>query len=577
MRGKKLFCALLAALLLTGCAQGDLKDPAETAESAAQATAAPESDAAETAAPESGDDAVDGAVTVQVSDDGVLVDGESAGAGPEGAVYTAHDIVYYEAGHDFTYGEGTAADEHTAEEAAEHTVVHIAAPGTYILSGSMSRGQIAVDLGEDAKEDPDAVVTLVLNGLDVTCSVAPAVIFYNVYECDQAGDQGDAPDLAAAGARVVIADGTENNIDGSYVARIYKSYTLNEAGTAVTDSKKLHKYDGAFYSKMSMTIAGGEAGTGVLNITAENEGLDTEMHLAINGGSVNIVSGNDGINCNEDNVSVVTVNGGSVSIRVDGDTGEGDGIDSNGWLVINGGTVIAQACSDSGDGGIDAEEAICLNGGTVIATGNMLDPITVSDPCCALFSFARRQSGGTRYALTGPDGSELMTFTAENDHTYLLMTGPALTAGEGYALYADGAPVQAVPGGGGMGGRMPGGFGPQMAGGDRQEEPPEAPDGEQPQMPEGEWPEAPDGEQPQMPDGERPEMPDGERPEMPDGERPEMPDGERPEMPDGEQPEMPDGGFGPWDGQQDQAAGELTDAFTLQPGMNQFGSAAPAA
>ena len=554
MSGKKLFCALLAALLLTGCAQGDLQDPAETAETAAPEvatpeTAAPEVAAPEVAAPESGDAAADDAVTVQVGDDGVLVDGESAGADPNGAVYAAHDIVYYEAGHDFTYGEGTEADEHTAEEAAAHTVVHIAAPGTYILSGSMSHGQIAVDLGEDAKEDPDAVVTLVLDGLDVTCTVAPAVIFYNVYECDREGDQGDAPDLAGAGARVVIADGTVNNIAGSYVARIYKSYTLNEAGTAVTDSKKLHKYDGAFYSKMSMTVDGGEAGTGVLNITAANEGLDTEMHLAINGGSVNIVSGNDGINCNEDNVSVVTVNGGSVSIRVDGSTGEGDGIDSNGWLVINGGSVIAQACSVSADGGIDGEEAICLNGGTVIATGSMLDPVTVSDSCCALFSFARRQSGGTRYTLTGPDGTELLAFTAENDHTSLLLFSPDLTEGEGYALYADGTPVQAVPGGGGMGGRMPGGFGPQM----------------------------PDGERPEMPDGEQPEMPDGERTEIPDGERPEIPDGERPEMPDGEPPAIPDGGFGPWGGQPEGQAGELTDAFTLQPGMNQFGSAAPAA
>ena len=570
MSGKKLFCALLAALLLTGCAQGDLQDPAE---SAAQATDAPETAAPEVAAPESGDAVVDGAVTVQVSDDGVLVDGESAGADPGQAVYAAHDIVYYEAGHDFTYGEGTAADEHTAEEAAAHTVVHIAAPGTYILSGSMSHGQIAVDLGEDANEDPDAVVTLVLDGLDVTCSVAPAVIFYNVYECDREGDQGDAPDLAGAGARVVIADGTVNNIAGSYVARIYKSYTLNEAGTAVTDSKKLHKYDGAFYSKMSMTVDGGEAGTGVLNITAANEGLDTEMHLAINGGSVNIVSGNDGINCNEDNVSVVTVNGGSVNIRVSGDTGEGDGIDSNGWLVINGGSVIAQACSVSADGGIDGEEAIRLNSGTVIATGSMLDPVTVSDSCCALFSFARRQSGGTRYALTGPDGTELLAFTAENDHTSLLLFSPDLTEGEGYVLYADGTPVQAVPGGGGMGGRMPGGFGPQMPDGEQ----PEMPDGERPEIPDGERPEMPDGEQPEMPDGERPEMPDGERPEMPDGEPLEIPDGERPEMPDGERPEMPDGGFAPWGGQQDQAAGELTDAFTLQPGMNQFGSAAPAA
>ena len=38
-------------------------------------------------------------------------------------------------------------DAHTAEEAAAHTVVHITQPGTYVLSGTLSAGQIAVDHG----------------------------------------------------------------------------------------------------------------------------------------------------------------------------------------------------------------------------------------------------------------------------------------------------------------------------------------------------------------------------------------------------------------------------------------------
>lgn len=184
------------------------------------------------------------------------------------------------------------------------------------------------------------------------------MIFYNVYDC---GAQTRTPPRRPwtpppAGANVLIADGTINNVTGSYVARIYDpdSVVLSEDGMTVEDSEKLHKYDGAFYSKMSMNVDGGEAGTGVLNITADNEGLDTELHLTINGGTINITSGNDGINTNEDNVSVTTVNGGSVNIQVTGETGEGDGIDSNGWLVINGGAVTAAACSNSGDAGIDA-------------------------------------------------------------------------------------------------------------------------------------------------------------------------------------------------------------------------------
>ena len=234
------------------------------------------------------------ATSIVLSDDGVTVDGEAAPTAETAAVYTAHDIVYYEAGRDFTYGEGTEADEHTAEEAAAHTVVHITQPGTYAVSGTLSAGQIAVDLGEDAEDDQSAVVTLILNGADITCTVAPAVIFYSVYECGSTDEDAAATvDTSAAGANVLIADGTVNNVTGSYVARIYEpdSVVLSEDGTEVADSSKLHKYDGAFYSKMSMNVGGGEDGSGVLNITADNEGLDTELHLTINGGTV-MASGN---------------------------------------------------------------------------------------------------------------------------------------------------------------------------------------------------------------------------------------------------------------------------------------------
>ena len=154
---------------------------------------------------------IQGAAIV-LSDEGITVDGAAVGSDTSAAVYTANDIVYYEEGKDFTYGEGTEADAHSAEEAAAHTVVHITRPGTYVLSGQLSKGQVAVDLGEEAKEDPNAVVTLVLNGVDIYCSVAPAVIFYNVYECgsDDADTATKDVDTIAAGANVLIADGTES-------------------------------------------------------------------------------------------------------------------------------------------------------------------------------------------------------------------------------------------------------------------------------------------------------------------------------------------------------------------------------
>ena len=183
--------------------------------------------------------AADDTVTITLQDTQILVDGKPASADPSAAVYTANDIVYYEVGKDFTYGGGTQADAHSAAEAAAHTVVHITRAGTYRLSGTLPKGQIAVDLGEGAESDPSAVVTLILDGVNITCEVAPAVIFYRVYECGNTDNPSKDVYTSAAGANVLIADGSRNTVNGSYVALIYKPGTvvLNAAGTAVDDAK----------------------------------------------------------------------------------------------------------------------------------------------------------------------------------------------------------------------------------------------------------------------------------------------------------------------------------------------------
>ncbi len=444
---------------------------------------------------------IDG-IQINLSDKKITVDGKEITNDNTQAIYTANDIVFYLSGQDFTYGEGTKEDEHEQSEADAHTVVHITKPGRYVLSGKLSAGQIAVDLGEDAEADPNAVVTLILNDVDITCTVAPAIIFYNVYECGVADEETATKDVDTknAGANVIIADGTENNINGSYVAKIYKSYELNEDGTEVVDSKKLHKYDAAFYSKKTMNINGGDKGDGVLNIKAENEGLDSELHLTINGGNINITSGNDGINTNEDNVSVTTMNGGTLNIFCDGSTGEGDGIDSNGWLVINGGTVVAQACATSGDAGIDSDKGIYVNGGKVIASGNMFDRIAGGEQTYAVFSFASRQVGDSTYTLKNADGQIVGEYAPTNDFTYLVIADDKLLPGE-YTFWQGDTQLSANSMGN-MNGQIPQGEAPQRPENITDREnmtPPENMQGEAPQKLEGMQ-----GQQ-----GERPEMPEG--------------------------------------------------------------------
>ena len=485
---------------------------------------------------------IEGASYIQLSDEKITVDGDDATTDTNAAVYVANDIVYYEEGKDFTYGEGTKEDAHSKEEAEKHVVVHITKPGTYVLSGKLEAGQIAVDLGEDAEDNPEAVVTLVLNNVDISCSVAPGVIFYNVYECGSSDEESATKDVdtTAAGANVLIPDGTTNTVNGSYVARIYKSVELNEEGTEVVDSKKLHKYDAAFYSKMSMNMNGGEENTGVLNINAENEGLDSELHLTINGGQINIVSGNDGINTNEDKVSVTTINGGFLNIAVDGSSGEGDGIDSNGWLVINGGVINTSAYAASMDAGIDSDMGIHINGGTVIAAGNMLDHISDSEQNYVVFTFQNKVKGGEEITLVKDEESHFLTMS--NDFTYLLVSKATFGEEGAYTLWKGEEQLSVV----------------------------EISD-EGMRMPPDEF----RGQRPEMPEGFKPgEMPEGlEEGQIPEGFKPgEMPEGlEEGQMPEGFQPgKMPGGGRGGKGGFGQVNVEDAVTEFEIKTGSNMF-------
>ncbi len=334
---------------------------------------------------------------------------------------------------------------HSEEDAYQNAVLHITEAGTYEISGDW-HGQINIDLGEDAFDDESCKVTVILNGIDVTCTVAPALIFANVYECDNTWEDRDSydtnVDTTNAGAVVILADDSVNNFSGTNIFRLLSTKMKSDEVT----QKKYKKIDAAFYSYMSMNIEGETDGTGILNITSGFEGLDTELHLSINGGNVNIQSQDDGVNVNEDGVSVVAINGGSLHI-VAGLGAEGDGIDSNGFLVINGGTVISTA-NPASDSGLDSDFGSYINGGYVVATGSTMDWAgTESEQVTLNLQFASYEESNEAIIITDLDGNVIFAYdpdkdetTGNNNRSYMgaVISCPELEVGESYYIYVGG-------------------------------------------------------------------------------------------------------------------------------------------
>ncbi|MDO4531995.1 MAG: carbohydrate-binding domain-containing protein, partial [Bacillota bacterium] len=286
----------------------------------------------------------------------------------------------------------------------QNKVITIAEEGTYVLSGKGTDVQIAV-----AAEETDAV-RLVLDGVDITCRTAAAI---QVYSGADPGAEGEY------GVTIVLAEGSENVVNGSHTKK------LTEADI---------KHDGAISSNISL----GFEGNGSLIVNGDNEGIEVKFgHLTFNGGNIEINSHDDPINGSEDGVAVVTINDGYIFSSVTSDPQyEGDGLDSNGYIKINGGTVINLGHPYSMDSGIDSDCGSYINGGIVIGAGNMYDPIEdASEQLYMLLQFA--ESTDDLLVVTDEKDVPVFAYDFPYSYTYIAFSTPELEEGI-YHVYLGG-------------------------------------------------------------------------------------------------------------------------------------------
>ena len=144
-------------------------------------------------------------------------------------------------------------------------------------------------------------------------------------------------------------------------------YKDENSTDAVKEQKKMRKIDAAFYSCVSMKIDGEEEGSGKLTVTSGFEGMDSELHLEILGGNIVIESQDDGMNVNENHVSVIKFSGGNVTLNA-AQGEEGDGVDSNGYIVLNGGSVSVNGVVPP-DSALDSEDVVYYRSGSVVIDG----------------------------------------------------------------------------------------------------------------------------------------------------------------------------------------------------------------
>lgn len=318
------------------------------------------------------------------------------------------------------------------------STITITKEGTYIFSGTLSDGNIIVNTDKEEK------VQIVLDGVSITSKTSAPIyvaqankVFVTlaegttntlingdtfteidgttvdgvIYSKDDItlNGTGTLKITSPAGKgitgkdEVTIASGTYEITSSEAAIRANDSVAIADGSfTIISDTDGIHAEKSDDDSLGEIYIAGGSfhmnvkddgihatttlvVDGGDLAITAA-EGFEATLIL-INDGKISIDASDDGINAARKSSLYspkVEINGGDIAIVMG--MGDTDGIDSNGDIIINGGTV-----SVTGNSTFDYDGEGIINGGTVISNGEEI--ITLPN-----------QMMGGRGGMKGPNG-----------------------------------------------------------------------------------------------------------------------------------------------------------------------------
>ena len=306
------------------------------------------------------------------------------------------------------------------------STVTITQAGSYTLTGSLSDGQILVDAGNENK------VRLILNGVSITSSDSAAIYVRSADKVVISLMDGTSSTLSNGG-NFVQTD--ENNVDAVIFSK--DDLTLKGSGFLTISSPAGHGIVGKDDLKIKSgtlsitaarkTLSANDTLTvddGVLTLNAGTEGMEAS-NVVLNGGSISLQAGDDGINAtwlSDTTRPAIEISGGSLSIVMG--AGDTDGIDSNGDLVITGGTI-----DITGSSSFDIDGSVTFTGGTVIVNGQQVD--TIPNQMMGMGGFGGMGCGGRQNMDGFPGGA----------------------SGDGNGF------LQGQDGGGDFGGQQPGGFG----------------------------------------------------------------------------------------------------------------------
>ena len=290
-------------------------------------------------------------------------------------------------------------------------------PGTYILSGNTT-GNITVDT--------DGYVRLALDGVSINSSTGSALQIDNakktviqlvndsensirdgatradesidgaIYSSDDLVFEGEGKltveaqfadgivskdSLWIKSSSDITVTSVDDGIRGKDMLSISGgTISVNAQGDGLKSTNETDAGEGNLViSGGSVTIQSGDDGIkseqkawitgGTINVAKSVEGIEAPV-IIIDGGDITVYASDDGLNASASAITTtglsITINSGTLAVTVG--SGDTDAIDSNGDIIVNGGTITITAPTSS----FDFDGTGSINGGTVTVNGQTI-------------------------------------------------------------------------------------------------------------------------------------------------------------------------------------------------------------